>query len=281
MNRCTAITSMTEKGYHAYGKRFLETFREYWHVPLVIYVEGAETPKWDRHSDLMSFYFLENVPDWKHFENMTKPFPIMRGIVDEGQYSIYYDSHMGRKAFMQADAAKRLGGKIFWIDSDVVTFSDVPPDFLDTVLPDDKMCCYLGRTGGPHPQDGGPIPHTESGFIGFNANHPLCSTFLGAYTAIFLEGLIFTRKGWHDCAAFDMTRAAFDPELFNDLGWRAGIKAPHVFINSVLGKYMDHLKGPRKGVGHSYAKDLEVERTEPYWQKIINDSKPESQPDTP
>jgi hypothetical protein len=47
----------------------------------------------------------------------------------------------------------------------------------------------------------------------------------------------------------------------------------HVFVNSVCGAYMDHLKGKRKG-GTSYAKDIVVDRPEPYWQAIINGSTP-------
>ena len=41
----------------------------------------------------------------------------------------------------------------------------------------------------------------------------------------------------------------------------------HPFINSVLGDYMDHLKGNRKEVGYSRTKELSVKRNGEYWTK--------------
>jgi hypothetical protein len=42
----------------------------------------------------------------------------------------------------------------------------------------------------------------------------------------------------------------------------------HVFINSVLGEYMDHMKGPRKDTGSSNKSDLFVEKKAKYWSKV-------------
>jgi len=39
----------------------------------------------------------------------------------------------------------------------------------------------------------------------------------------------------------------------------------HPLINSVLGKWLDHMKGVRKSEGRSRDKDLIVARTESYW----------------
>jgi hypothetical protein len=40
----------------------------------------------------------------------------------------------------------------------------------------------------------------------------------------------------------------------------------HPFINTDLGKYLDHLKGKRKEHGKSLALDLKIKREESYWQ---------------
>ena len=42
----------------------------------------------------------------------------------------------------------------------------------------------------------------------------------------------------------------------------------HPLINSVLGKWIDHMKGDRKNVGHSLQKDLMKSRDEKYWNEI-------------
>ena len=42
----------------------------------------------------------------------------------------------------------------------------------------------------------------------------------------------------------------------------------HPLINSVLGNWIDHMKGDRKNVGHSLQKDLMKSRDEKYWNEI-------------
>jgi hypothetical protein len=138
------------------------------------------------------------------------------------------------------------------------------------MLPDDKFCCYLGRD----------FLYTESGFIGFNADHPICTGFFDNYINVFMSGAIFsmgqllqTKEGqtfhqsrWHDCEGFDAIRKAMQrPDAFVDLAAGLPDKTMHPYINSVLGKYFDHRKGPRKE-GRSTQKDLVVPRTEEYWK---------------
>lgn len=194
------------------------------------------------------------MPDWWRYFSAVSTFPLMRGEGPKG-YNIQFDALMARKVFIQADAVKRFGGKVFWIDADTIVHSPVPETFLDEVLPDDKLCCFLGRDG---------WMYTESGFLGFNADHPACSTFMEGYVNIFREGYNFTQTAWHDCIGFDMVRRVLDPEPFHNLSAELPHGTMHPFINSVLGRYMDHRKGGRKG-SRSDNSDLVVERTEPYW----------------
>jgi hypothetical protein len=42
----------------------------------------------------------------------------------------------------------------------------------------------------------------------------------------------------------------------NDIGYWKGVKGHHVFVNSELGLYMDHMKGKRKKLGTSAKNDL-------------------------
>jgi hypothetical protein len=92
------------------------------------------------------------------------------------------------------------------------------------------------------------------------------------WTDLYNEGTIFDLAEWHDSFLFQ--------HLLNDFkdagGFRsASISEPdpgtpgvHVFINSPLGQYMDHLKGDRKATGKSKKSDLYVIRKEDYWKKV-------------
>ncbi len=183
-------------------------------------------------------------------------FPMMSGRMGN-QYVIDFDARMARKSFIQAHAIKQFGGKVFWIDADTITHSKVPASFLDEVLPDDKFCCYLGRDW----------MYTESGFLGFNAAHPICQSFFTAYLQVFISGAIFTRRWWHDCAGFDAARKIVrNTEAFNDLAAHLPEGVMHPFVNSVLGSFMDHRKGGRKG-SRSSQEDLVIKRGEAYWNE--------------
>jgi hypothetical protein len=55
----------------------------------------------------------------------------------------------------------------------------------------------------------------------------------------------------------------------NDIGKWIGVKGHHVFVNSELGKYIDHMKGDRKLKGSSSKKDLKTDITNvDYWKKV-------------
>jgi hypothetical protein len=248
----TVITSFTEQGYEVYGREFLKTFREFWpkDVQLVVYYEGNDLREDWRH--------IEEVEMYSEFMEAVAQFPIMSGKVGN-DYKIDFDARMGRKTFMQNHAIKQYGGKVFWLDADTVTFDKVPETFLDDVLPDDKFSCFLGRDG---------WFYTESGFLGFNSQHPLCADFMRTYIQIFISGVIFTRKWWHDCAAYDAAREIVYPRFGDDAFINLAKDLPgqclHPFVNSVLGAFMDHRKGQRKA-SRSSEKDLVVPRTEAYW----------------
>lgn len=240
----TVITSFTENGYHRYGREFLNTFDRYWpqSVKLVVYQEGQfslDLPS------LIEVRPIEEVKGLPEFMGKIVNFPIMCGFLGD-RYDINHDAGMGRKTFMQCHASKVYGGKVFWIDADSITHTKVPENFLDEALPDDKLCCYLGRKD---------WYYTESGFIGFNNNHPSAKEFMEIYLKVFETGMFLTLPGWHDCFAFDMARRFFtrsrDETDFLNLADHVEKGEMHPFVKSLPGKYMDHLKGPRKKQGHS------------------------------
>jgi len=254
----TVITSFTEEGYELYGKEFIRTFKQFWpdNVRLVVYYEGDDVFR--RMQGWEDYWQVRHIKDF--MDALT--FDIQKGILPDGQYNINLDARMARKPFMQAHALEQYGGKVFWLDADSVTHSAVPYMFLDELLPDDKLCCYLGR----HTASGERWYYTESGCLGWNSKHPLCERFMRAYKDYFLFGAWMTHKIWHDCEAFDELRASSGAQdQFVNLAAHLPQGTMHVFINSVLGTYMDHRKGPRKH-SRSTGKDLVIDRSEPYWR---------------
>ena len=248
--RPNCITSFNWAGYQKYGKRFIETWLEYWprSIRLTVYYEGPEFDGFDFPAGI-SWRPIEEVEFLTDFLDNLR-FPIMQGIVGDS-YDINFDARQSRKAFMEVHAARTYGGKVFWLDADAVTTKHVPESFLDQCLPDDKFCCYLGRDG---------WYFTESGFIGFNADHPIAGMFFKNYLHLFITGVIFTQQWWHDCIGFDCTRFLASKNghegEFVNLAAHVPKGTMHPHCNAVCGEYLMHLKGNRKETGALKEGDL-------------------------
>jgi hypothetical protein len=243
------VTSFNWAGWERYGKVFVESWKEFWSpsIRLTIYYEGPEFEGFE-FPEGMSWRPIEEVEFLTDFmENLR--FPIQHGLVGD-RYDINFDARMCRKVFIQTHTARKHGGKVFWIDADSVTTKHVPERFLDDCLPDDALCCFLGRDG---------WYYTESGFIGFNASHPLASRFFKNYVHVPIVGTIFTQQGWHDCFAFDAVRQVMGngPEFVN-LAKNVPHGTMHPFQNCAPGQYMLHLKGDRKDTGKLKPGDIVV-----------------------
>lgn len=260
----TVVTSFAKSDWPGYPKRFFETWDQHWPGPtevrqVVVHEFGQNAEDWPTDLPNCHLVPIEDIDGLPEFLAAIQYFPLFCGMVNN-QYTITYDAQMARKTFIEAWACEKYGGKVFWIDADVITHEDVTTAWLDEVLPDDMLACHLGREK----------MYTESGFIGYNTNHELCTKFMENYRSLFTTGTFITLPAWHDCVAFDAAREAFEqylPGQFNNLG--EGVdpgKGLHVFINSVLGAKMDHLKGNRKKLPRSPKADLTIERHEAHWK---------------
>ncbi len=127
--------------------------------------------------------------------------------------------------------------KVFWLDADTVTTRDIPSSFLEGLVATAPFA-YLGRQAS----------YTETGFIGFNTNHQDFHAFRKNYVTAYTKGRIFTEpRAWHDCIAFDMARGDIQGNDLNKNTPYQGLD--HCWPHTVLGNYIEHLKGPvRKGL---------------------------------
>jgi len=231
------ITSFNWAGYERYGKRFVETWKEFWSpkIRLTVYYEGPEFDDF-QFPDGMSWRPIEEVEFLGDYMSNLR-FPIQHGIVGD-KFDMWLDAGQARKAFMEMHAMRTYGGKVFWIDADSVFVKHVPERFLDDQLPDDALACFLGRDG---------WYHTESGFIGFNGNHPRAKEFAKNYLHVFITGAIFAsgffgRAGWNDCCAFDAIRHIMGngPEFVN-LAKNVPQGHMHPLQITEIGNYIHHL----------------------------------------
>lgn len=220
------ITTFSKRGYRKYGKRFLESYVNYWSIPINVYHESKPE-------------FRHPLITYKRLDKIKLP----KGTARDYIYSVrhlhptsYNDdvSKFCRKVFVQYDNQK---GKVFWIDADTVCDKKMPSEFLENLFKGSPLA-YFGRPS-----------HTETGFVGFDHDHPKSKRFMDEYIDVYMSGNIFNLKYWHDCGAFDHAREICGIEGNNLTPDSA--RGLHVIVQSELGKYIDHCKGSRKNQGFS------------------------------
>lgn len=245
------VTSFSQKGYHLYGKRFIESFLKYWKDEnLIVYYENgipSNCPKDDR----IMYVNLYSYDEFVAFENLLKRSDplftgLMRGMGNEGKpvntNNFRFNAYcFFRKVFAMTDAMNfewAKEGPVAWIDADVIIYNDIPEGFISQTL-DGKYLAYLGRAG----------LFSETGYIAFDSNHPVHDGFIDLFRKTYLTGAFRFLGNWTDCYVFDFVREVLQVPEKN---LAKGLSIEHPFVDSILGKYMDHLKGPeRKDLGYS------------------------------
>ncbi len=243
----TVVTSFHAEGYRAYGQRFLATFEEHWprNVRLKVYAENVDVAAHSTRVEVIPL--LEAVPALRRFRDLHQSADHAHGLFN-GTYDYRYDAvKFANKAFALAHAARHCSTPLLaWLDADVVSFRPIPADFIARVLGEGYFVAYLGRLG----------HHTETGFLAFDLTCRAAREFFSAYESMYTSGEIFRLREWHDCEVFDVVRATFAAQGKIRTRNLSPEGASHPFVNSVLGEYMDHLKGPvRKQAGRSLGED--------------------------
>ncbi len=256
------ITSFSEAGYEEYGKRFIEGFLEKWEdESLTVYVEGDATRgkiirDFKEYGSgtlpsvrLTVFDLLKDQDFVKFVELLAKSDPLYQGRMRDPNtgkelYNFRYDAHkFFRKVYAVTKYAKKRTEvedfqNFAWLDADVVFTRKVPEDFLNTLLAGHGVA-YLGR---PH-------LYSETGFIAWDPTHRDFELFMRLYRDTFLNGSFRLLTEWHDCQVFDFVRETLE---YDGRNLAKGCDPNHPFVYSLLGTYMDHLKGPeRKKAGES------------------------------
>lgn len=246
MSKITVCTGFSPAGYVEYGKRFLARFHAFWprDVSLRFYTEEpADAPRgvcvslWDctgakafadRHRDNAAAHGLKEVPGWKPKDR------------DRG-YSYRFDAGKFFKQLMIPEhcAARFDDGTILaWLDADVMTLSHVPIGFIEGLIGDADLV-YLGRERF----------HSDIGFWAVRLNS-LTRAFLGELADIWRSDRVFELPEWHSAFVFDHCRRNFEAVGGNAINLTPGGRG-HVWFQSPLRAYTDHLKGGRKAIGRS------------------------------
>lgn len=236
------VTGYNQEGYDRYGSVCFPSMQAYWDHDIVAYVEGTQ-PKVIR--DRVE---IRN-PPWEltEFQRRHAHDPMMRGeIPHPGKswkakdrkrgYSFRFDAaKFSKMAVYTGHAADVLQeGILIWMDGDVLTHKPIPDRFAERLL-GDYDCAYLGRE--PY--------HSETGFVIFRLPEALPIT--RQWAQFYIDDSFIDEDEWHSAYLFDCARQRSSVNCKN---LSPGGKK-HVWHQTELGVFMDHLKGSRKDLGRS------------------------------
>lgn len=249
MRTLSVFSTWHPSGYEKYGKLFVQGYTTNWpkEVPLTIYAEG-HTPDTD-NPNIAVLDQASTLPDLKAWQLRHKNNKHAHGWnKDLSKKSFLWDaSRFANKVFALWHFTEQCNTDIFiWCDGDVRTHTPMTLEFLHSIAPsENQLATYLGRKTWP-----------ECGWMMFNRKHPKFAEFIEQWRWIYESDDIFEHAESHDSFIFGELVEDFKSMgvEFNDLG--GSDQGGHIFINSVLGRYMDHLKGFRKEVGKSLASDI-------------------------
>lgn len=249
-NAIAVVTSCSAKGWEAYGHNFYKTYREFWPAEVDLHIVSEDNLQmWSSERDRVWFYQLDNDFLRRHKKN-----PKAHGKAGT-QLGFRFDAYkFSKKVFaieMIAKAVQR--GRLFWIDADVVTFASPPTTLFDLMLPPDYALSCLARDG----------YHSECGFVGYNLNYLETWEFIRAFANLYHDDTVFKLAEWHDSFVFDHLRKQMKTHTY-EIRHKS---RSHPFINSSLGKYMDHCKGKRKDTGRSLKQEQVVHTKLEYWKQ--------------
>ena len=247
----SVITTFPENKYKQYAERMIDSFVFHWakSIKLYVYHEGSKLPK--ENTQVKKIDFFSVAPELVAFKEKYKNDPVANGDVkgrwrygvqrpmsfkgaDKNKKTFLFDAvRFAHKTFCVDHAIKNIDSDmILWLDADTYTFANVTEEFVRNTLPEDKMVCYLGREKEKQ--------WPECGWVGYNKNHSRLTEFIKRWTDLYNKDTIFNETEWHDS-----------------------------FVNSILGNYIDHMKGSRKELGKSLKSDLITEPSHvDYWRNL-------------
>ena len=276
----TALTTFHKPGLELYGQRFIDSFARNVdkRIKLLVYAENCEPINPDQEQiTIIDAKQLDKLNQFKaRWGNVPKangkcPFPEKRPRDYHKEFK--WDAvRFANKVYAVFDAVERTKNDwTVWMDADTYVHSPISFEQFEELLPNDKWITFVGRGKGSQ-------TWPECGFYGLNIKNETCKKFLKEFERMYEEADngIFKLIEWHDSYVFGDVLNKLKPVDRNYLDYAEGIfnqtaktgGGGHPLINSILGKYFDHMKGARKKQGKSQKKDLISKRSESYWNEI-------------
>ena len=269
------ITTFKPGDWDKYSKRMVQSVLDRWpEADITVYCEGARP---DYHDQRVTWWDIDKAnADLDNFRKKYKNDPVAMGKLNEIPGGVRRSPKLATEGGLDAKKESYLWNAVkfsykvscvthavktytdydyvIWLDDDTYTFRDIPIEFLKSICPDNTLVTYLDREN-----DRGSNKYPECGLVCYNIKHKLVQNFVDDWQKLYTSAKIFDLLEWHDSYVFWHLTKEYRQQhsaKVHDIGYSKGVKGHHVFVNSELGKYIDHFKGDRKDAKSSKAEDI-------------------------
>ena len=253
MTELTVVTGFSELGWMEYGQRMVRTFDEFWPVGADLYYfhDGPEGADIGSKRCRIRGLPYGDVQDWVAFETRYRGVALVNGRSPTSEWRMKervagYSFRTDAYKFARVPLAMHWFCRevadtpyVVWFDGDTVFFRPVPmaDELIATLFPDRAEVSYLGRPGA----------HSEIGYVGYRL--PGALVFLDGWSGFYSRDTFRDMDETHSAHTFDLARRRTgDRVRFHDLTPEG---RGHVWMQSPLVAFSDHLKGERKARGYS------------------------------
>tara|TARA_B100000315_G_scaffold31987_1_gene26998 strand:+ start:4607 stop:6883 length:2277 start_codon:yes stop_codon:yes gene_type:complete len=234
----TVVTSFAVRDWETYGKRFVESFIEFWPetIKLLCYCDGFPMPEDAPQVDNIEYIDLLDNQDLIDFKERNKQF---NGTLPQKPYNFYEDAiKFCHKVYAQNMAANKAKTEwLLWLDADSVTYEPVGVQLLKKVCDSEYDIVYLGRKD---------AYATCSSFIGFNLSSSVTPVFMDDYVNYYNSDEVLKLKCFADNFVFDRVRIIHEAHGMRSLDLTPDCTILEAFDLCELSKAIIHLKGNRK-----------------------------------
>lgn len=280
MKNIQVLTTFHKPGLDLYGQNFITSFEQKVdkRIKLLVYAEDCE-PVINDPNQVIVYDAKKELPKLVAFKDKWKDSPKANGVPPEDikarrprdwHKKFKWDAvRFANKVYAVLDACEKSTDWCVWMDADTLVHTEWSYDDFAKLLPDNQWLTYVGRGKGSQ-------TWPECGFYGMNLKDKSCIKFLKEFERVYedADNGIFKLEEWHDSFVFgdilnkmkkhDPNVLDYSAEMYLKEAKTGG--GGHPLINTVLGTWIDHMKGDRKETGKSLPKDLIVNRKESYWQ---------------
>jgi len=235
--KCLAITTFNDAGRKLYGDRMAASFRANWPIPLRVYSEGFAGDV-----DLISAS-----PWLADFKDRNRSRPVTDYRFDAVRFA--------HKVASVCHAAREDVDFVIWVDGDTFTHSPVSEADIAGMLPGFcQWIAWLDRVK----------LYPECGFFVLNCRHPRHAEMIDQFERMYSEDRLYSLPEYHD--SFVLEHVVKSSGIATTSLSGEGYRTSHPFINGPLGRWMDHMKGPRKNKGRTPARERVVKDGSDYWK---------------